>query len=71
MLHADDCFIKDRNDDRALTVLVGRMSASKALFATMCDTKGPQDLYALNRLENDLKEGECPRSLIDPTKTVR
>ena len=39
MFHADYCFIRDKNKDRALTVLVGRRSPSKALFATMCDTK--------------------------------
>ena len=52
MFHADDCFIRDTDDDRDLTILVGRMSPSKALFATICDTQGPQDLYALSRLKN-------------------
>ena len=47
MLHADYCFIRDKDDDKALTVLVGRMSLSKAFFATMCDMKGPQHLYAV------------------------
>ena len=56
MIHADDYLIRDKEDERALTVLVGRMSPSKALFATMCHTKDPQDLYALNRLENCLKD---------------
>ena len=56
MLHANDCFVRHKDDDRALTVLVGRMSPGKALFATMCDTTGPQDVYALNRLENVLKD---------------
>ena len=62
MCHADDCFIRDNDDDRALTVLVGRMSPSRALLDTMCNTKGPQDMYALNRLENFLKDKEVSKT---------
>ena len=54
MFRADYCFIRDKDDDKALTRLAGRMSLSKTLFATMCDMKGPQDLYALNHLESFL-----------------
>ena len=32
------------------------MSPSKAMFAAACDVKGPEDAYALNRLENFLKD---------------
>ena len=56
MLHANDCFIRDKDDDRTLTILVGCMSPCKALFATMCETKGPQDPYALHRLDDVLKD---------------
>ena len=56
MCYAAFCSIREQDSDRALTVLVGRMSTSKALFATMCDTKCPRDLYAHNGLENFLKD---------------
>ena len=56
MFHADYCFIRDSEDEKVLTVLVGRMSPSKAFFATVCDSKGPLDLYVLNRLEAFLKD---------------
>ena len=56
IFHADYCFIRDSEDEKVLTVLVGRMSPSKAFFATVCDSKGPLDLYVLNRLEAFLKD---------------
>ena len=56
MLHADYCFIRDKNKNRTRTVLVGCMSPSKALFTPMCDTKIPLDLFAISRLERFLKD---------------
>ena len=53
---ADYCFIRDTLDDDNLTVCVGRMSPSKAMFASACRVKGPGDVYLLGRLENFLKE---------------
>ena len=36
MFHADYCFVRDKEDEDALTVCVGQMSPSKAMFAAMC-----------------------------------
>ena len=56
VFHADYCFPRDSHDESCITVLVGRMSPSKAMFASFCDVKGPTDAYALDRLENFLKD---------------
>jgi len=56
MFHADYCFVRDKEDEKALTVCVGQMSPSKAMFAAMCSVKGPEDAFVLNRLEAFLKD---------------
>ena len=56
MFHADYCFVRDKEDEKALTVCVGQMSPSKAMFAAMCSVKGPEDVFVLNRLEAFLKD---------------
>ena len=50
IVHADYCFIRDSHDDENITVCVGRMSPSKAMFAARSVVKGPGDLYTLGRL---------------------
>ena len=50
MFHADYCFIRDSHDDENITVCVGRMTPSKAMFAARCEMKGPGDEYTLGRL---------------------
>ena len=54
VVHADYCFIRDTQDEDNLTVCVGRMSPSKAMFASGCTVKGAGDDYVLGRLENFL-----------------
>ena len=56
MFHADYCFVRNKEDEEALTVCVGQMSPSKAMFAAMCSVKGPEDVFVLNRLEAFLKD---------------
>ena len=56
MFCADYCFPKDQADPSTITVCVGRMKPSMSVFASVCDTKGPEDQYCLSRLENFLKE---------------
>ena len=56
IVHADYCLIKDKDDDQSTTACVGRMSPSKALFASVCDVKGPEDTCCVNRLEAFLKD---------------
>ena len=47
---------RDSHDESCITVVVGRMFPSKAMVASFCDAKGPTDAYALDRLENCLKD---------------
>ena len=54
--HADYCFVRDKDDPATVTVCVGTMSPSKSMLVALCDTKGPEDAYCLNRVENFLKD---------------
>ena len=45
----DYCFVKHANDDKWLTVLVGRLYPSCAMFAAPCRQKGP-DTHVTARL---------------------
>ena len=40
---ADYCYVRDEHDEDLLTVMVGKLYPSKALFASACDVKGPDD----------------------------
>ena len=51
---ADYCFLRENQDDVALTTLVGRVTPSQALVAIPCDQKG-SDPYATHRLRAFLK----------------
>ena len=54
LLVVDYCFIKHAGDEAWLTVLVGRVYPSRALFAVPCDHKGP-DPYVTRRLAGFLR----------------
>ena len=49
LLVLDYCFLKHAGDDAWLTLLVGKVYPSRALFAVPCEQKGP-DAYATRRL---------------------
>ena len=51
----DYCFVKGASDETLATVLVARLYPSRALFACVCDNKGP-DECATFRLSLFLKE---------------
>ena len=53
-LVADYCFLRENQDDVALTTLVGRVTPSQAMVAIPCDQKG-SDPYATHRLRAFLK----------------
>ena len=43
------------------TVLAGRLYPSNAVFATVCDTKGTEDVSAVSRLTNFIKASGVPK----------
>ena len=50
LLVFDYAFIRDADTEDMLTILVGRHYPSRALFATVCDQKGPSDKITVDRL---------------------
>ena len=46
----DYCFARDSSSSDPLTVLVGRLYPSRALFATVCEHKSAHDQHTVNRL---------------------
>ena len=57
---ADYCYVKDVDDPHPLTVMVGRLYPSRAMFATACDTKGAED-EAVGRLATFFNESGLPK----------
>ena len=55
LLVLDYCFIRESSSPDPLTVLVGRLYPSRALFATVCEHKGAHDSHTVNRLCQFLK----------------
>ena len=54
LLVLDDCFVEHAGDDRWLTVLVGRLYPSRAMFAAPCNQNGP-DAHVTARLASFLR----------------
>ena len=55
LLVLDYCFIRDGDASDNLTVLVGRLYPSRALFATVVTHKGASDTHTVSRLCNFLR----------------
>ena len=53
---ADYCFVRDSLDEELATLLVGRRYPSRSLFATVTDSKGGEDIAAIQRLSSFFKE---------------
>ena len=61
LLVADYCYIKDIHDNQLKTVLVARLYPARALMATICEKKGPEDEYAVTRLASFIKDSGYKR----------
>ena len=55
LLVADYCFVRDTDDSECVTVLVARLYPSRAMLATVVDTKGP-DATAVARLARFIRD---------------
>ena len=49
-------FVRDSLDEKLATLLVGRLYPSRALFATVTDSKGGEDIADIQRLSSFFKE---------------
>ena len=56
LLVADYCYVKDINDEQIQTLLVARLYPARAMFATVCEKKGPEDEHVVSRLAAFIKE---------------
>ena len=50
LLVLDSCFLRDAEPQELTTVLCGRLYASRAIFAKVCDLKGQNDKHTVGRL---------------------
>ena len=53
---ADYCFVRDSLDEELATLIVGRLYPSRSLFATVTDSKGGEDIAAIQRPSSFFKE---------------
>ena len=56
LLVADYCYVKDIHDETISTLLVARLYPARALMATVCEKKGPEDEHSVARLALFIKE---------------
>ena len=56
LLVADYCYVKDINDETMSTLLVARLYPARALMATVCEKKGPDDEHAVSRMAAFIRE---------------
>ena len=52
---SDYCFVRKSDDEDLLTGLVGRLYPSRAVFASACAVKGPED-NVIHRLADFFQE---------------
>ena len=61
LAQADECHLRDVEDESPLTAMVGKLFPSRAIFATARDAKGIDDPEAVGRVATILNEAGIPR----------
>ena len=71
LLAADYCYVRDGRGQDLLTIFVGRLYPSRAMFAVPCDVKG-EDEYAIGRLAEFIKACGISRMVLmsDQEKSI-